>query len=415
MGRSCLLAICALFAGWNLQAQRLFDAPPGHPLRFHATDRAVLAGSENRNDLDCRVEPLRPRLNFDLKYTAGYVVHLPAEAVMPTGEHLRVLFRVRALGQGPAAPVYFQQSFDVAARSADGGGSALFQGRYFLGPGRYSVDWLMRNLQGRVCSSHWQMRAPKPGHNGRLAASAPPHMIAPYREDTFDEEPPAARDAGVSGGLHVRLLLNLGPLDRNRFKLSEYEIDSIVGMLRSLHREPSIGTFSLTAFNAYDRQIVYAAERRTKLDFPALGDAIESMRVGTVDVEALADSDGEQRFLADLLNEALAPEPDPPDAVVVVGPKVGREGRIPEGLLSVRAASSPLFRFVFNRNPRSYPWPGELETALHPYGLTVYSVTRPQDYTRAVAGLLDAIEAGGESNRSDGDPTLRPESYPASP
>ncbi len=410
-----LLAVCALLAGCHLQAQQLFDARPGQRLRFHATDSAVLAGSENRSDLDCRVEPLRPRLNFDLKYTAGYVVRLPADAVVPAGEQMRVLFRVQALGGQPTDPVYFQQSFEVGPRSPEDDGSALFQGRYFLGPGRYSVDWLMRNLQGRVCSSHWTMRAPKPAYEGRLAASAPPNMIAPYREDTFDEEPPVARGAGPSAGLHLRLLLNLAPLDRNRFKLNEYEIDSIVGMLRSLHREPSLGMFSLTAFNAYDRQIVYSAERSTKLDFPALGEAIDSMEIGTVDLGELADSEGEQRFLAELLNKALAPERDPPHAVVLLGPKVDREGRIPEEMLSAQAASSPLFRLAFNLNPRSYPWPGALETAMQPYGLTVYSVTRPQDYTRAVVGLLDAIERNAASELTRRDPAPSTASPPASP
>lgn len=392
MARPLLIAVCALAAGWQLQAQQLVDAPPGQPVRFHSMDRAVLAGTENRDDLDCRVEPLQPRLNFDLKYTAGYVVHLPAEAVVSSGEVLRVLFRVQSNADESSDPVYFQQTFDVAPGSAEGGGTALFQGRFFVGPGRYSVDWLMRNLQGRVCSSHWNVRAPKPGYGGRMAASAPPNLIAPYREDTFDEEPPVARSAGPSAGLHVRLLLNLAPLERNRFRLSEYEIDSIVGMLRSLHREPSLGMFSLTAFNPYDRQIVYSADRNTKLDFPAIGRAIETMEVGTVDVEELADSEGEQLFLAEVINKALTPEDDPPDAVVVLGPKVDREGRIPQEMLSVRRASSPLFRIAFNVNPRSYPWPGALEMALQPFGLTVYGVTRPQDYTRAVAGILGAIE-----------------------
>ena len=397
-----LLLLGVALATGKIWPQQLFDAAPGRSLRFHASDSAVLAGSENRKDLDCRVEPLRPRLDFDLKYTAGYVVHVPATAVAPSGEHLRVLFRVRPLGDDRAEAVYFRQSFEIPAESVKFGGTAVFQGRYFLGPGQYSVDWLMRNLQGRVCSSHWRTQAPKPGHGGRLAAAAAPHLIAPFREDTFDEEPPVARSKGVEGGLHVLLLVNLAPLDRERFRLSDYEIDSIVGMLRSLHREPSIGLFSLTAFNAYDRQIVYSAERRTKLDFPALGEAIQGMPTGVVEIDELTDPDGEQRFLAGVLNEALAPASDPPDAVVILGPKIDRDARIPEDMLEFSKTASPLFLFAFNRNPRSYPWPGAMETALQPFGLTVYGVTRPQDYTRAVTGLLDAIEGRIGSERSDG-------------
>ena len=213
-----------------------------------------------------------------------------------------------------------------------------------------------------------------------------------------------ARDAGIAGGLHVLMLVNLSPLERSRFKLSEYELDSLVGMLRSLHREPSIGLFSLTAFSAYDRRVVYEAKRQTRLDFPALGAAVGTAPVGVVEIDALADEDGEQRFLAGLINAALAPAADRPDAVVVLGLKVDRDAIIPKEMIDVAGAGSALFRFAFNRNPLSYPWPGAIEAALAPLGLTVYSITRPQDFTRAVAGLLDAIEGGQPA----GPPATRP-------
>lgn len=384
--------LCAWAAAGLLQGQQLFDSVPGSPLRLLATDVAVLGGDENRDDIDCSVEPLKPRLDFDLKYTAGYAMRLPAAAVSPDGEQLRVLFRVQPLGTADAGPVYFRQTFDVPARREHQDGTGWFQGLYFLGPGRYKVDWLMRDLQGRVCSAHWRTRAPRPGYKDRPAAAAPANLVAPYRSDIFLEEPPVARARAPLGGLHVRVLLNLAPLDRSRFKISDYELASLVGMLRSLHREPSIGLFSLTAFHAYDRRVVYRAERATRLDFPALGKAVRESPAGLVDAEALADEAGEQRFLAELLNAALAPSPLRADAVVVLGFKVEREAGIPRELLSVPAGGEPVFRFTFNRSPRSYPWPGAIEAALAPYGLTTHSITGPQDYTRAVASLLDRIE-----------------------
>ena len=77
-----LFALCATPA---LQAQQLFDTSPGQPLNLLPTDGAILSASGNRNDLDCRVEPLEPRLDFDLKYRAGYLVHLAAESVAAHG------------------------------------------------------------------------------------------------------------------------------------------------------------------------------------------------------------------------------------------------------------------------------------------------------------------------------------------
>ena len=395
-----LVAICTVLLAWTAQAQELFESGPGSRVRFHASDSAILSAKDNRADLGCSVEPQSPRLGFDLKYTAGYVVRVPAAAVSPSGERLRVLFRVRSLDGGKSEPVYFQQTFDLKANVAEGGGTAVFPGRYVLGPGRYEVDWLMRNLQGRVCSSHWRTRAPTPGHTGRLAAAATPNLIAPFQEDTFDEEPPVLRRSGLGRGLHVSLLVNLAPLERTRFKLNAYEIDSIMGMLRSLHREPSIGLFSLTAFHAYDRKIIYSTARQTRLDFASIGESIAEAPAGVVEVDALSDEEGDERFLAEVLNDALGPDPGPRDAVIVLGPKVDREARIEDGMLLHSEAPAPLFQFAFNRNPRSYPWPGAIESALRPYGLSQFTVTRAQDFSRALESLLAAIDRPARFSRA---------------
>ena len=389
-----LVTIC------GLQAQDLFDASPGSPLRFHPSDRAVLEGDSNRSDFECQVEPQSPLLGFDLNFTAGYVVRFPARTVGSAGDSLRILFRVKPAGATRAAAVYFRQNFDIPHVSADSG-TAAFPGRFVVGPGQYEIDWLMRNRQGRVCSAHWTASAHMPSRTALLAAAAPTNLIRPYREHTFADEPPVARATESPGGLHVALLVNLAPLDRSRFKLNAHEIESLVTMLRTLHREPSLGLFSLTAFHAYNRQAVYAVERQPRLDFAALGRAIESMPSGVVDVDALADEDGDEHFLLSLLNSTFDAARERPDAVVIMGPKIDRDAAISPELLDIAAQPGPIFQFSFNRNPRSYPWPGAIESALRPYGLVHANVARPPDFSRALAGFLDAMGASPADARAE--------------
>ena len=384
----------------GLSAQVLFDASPGSPLRFHPSDNAVLAGDENRSDFDCSVEPQTPRLGFDLRFTAGYVVRVPSKTVTPSGDSLRILFRVKPAGVRGTPAVYFRQSFEIPHVSAEGG-TATFPGRFIVGPGKYEIDWLMRNRQGRVCSAHWTATADMPPRTGQLAAAAPMNLIRPYREDTFADEPPVVRATEAAGGLHVALLVNLAPLDRNRFKLDAHEIESLVTMLRTLHREPSLGLFSLTAFNAYDRRLVYSVERQPRLDFEALGGAIESMPSGVVDVDALADEEGDQHFLSSLLNSAFDAARERPDAIVIMGPKVDRDAAISAELLGIEGRTEAIFQFSYNRNPHSYPWPGAIESALRPYGLVHYNVARPQDFSRALAGFLDGLGALPAGTRAE--------------
>ncbi len=384
----------------GLQAQELFDASPGSPLRFHPSDRAVLADDSSRSDFECQVVPQSPLLGFDLKFTAGYVVRVPARTVGSAGDSVRILFRVKPAGATRAPAVYFRQNFDIPRVSTDGG-TAAFPGRFVIGPGQYEIDWLMRNKQGRVCSAHWRADAHMPSRAALLAAAAPTNLIRPYREHTFADEPPVARATEAPGGLHIALLVNLAPLDRDRFKLTAHEIESLVTMLRTLHREPSLGLFSLTAFHAYNRQLVYTVERQPRLDFAAFGRAIESMPSGVVDVDALADEDGDELFLSSLLNSAFDAARERPDAVVIMGPKIDRDAAISPELLNIAARPGAVFQFSFNRNPRSYPWPGAIEAALRPHGLVHSNVTRPQDFSRALAGFLDAMGASPADARAE--------------
>jgi len=384
----------------GLQAQELFDASPGSPLRFHPSDRAVLADDSSRSDFECQVVPQSPLLGFDLKFTAGYVVRVPARTVGSAGDSVRILFRVKPAGATRAPAVYFRQNFDIPRVSTDGG-TAAFPGRFVIGPGQYEIDWLMRNKQGRVCSAHWRADAHMPSRAALLAAAAPTNLIRPYREHTFADEPPVARATEAPGGLHIALLVNLAPLDRDRFKLTAHEIESLVTMLRTLHREPSLGLFSLTAFHAYNRQLVYTVERQPRLDFAAFGRAIESMPSGVVDVDALADEDGDELFLSSLLNSAFHAAPERPDAVLIIGPKIDRDAAISPELLNIAARPGAVFQFSFNRNPRSYPWPGAIEAALRPHGLVHSNVTRPQDFSRALAGFLDAMGASPADARAE--------------
>ncbi len=384
------LSLLALATFCGLQAQQLFDGLPGSLPHLHPSDRAVLAGEENRDDFECNVEPQSPYLGFDLRFAAGYVARVPARAVASSGDSLRILFRVQPVGASAAAAVYFHQRFAIRHVS-DQGGIATFRGRFVIGPGQYEIDWLMRNGRGRVCSAHWTAAAHMPPRTAMLAAAAPAGMIRPYREGTFADEPPVARLAAADGGLHVALLVNLAPLDRSRFKLDAHETESLVTMLRTLHREPRLGLFSLTAFHAYDRQLAYEVERQPRLDFAALGKAIEGRPAGVVGVEALADQGGDRDFLRSLLERAFDPVREPPDAIVIMGPKVDRDAAISAEMLDIAARPGTLFQFSYNRNPRSYPWPGAIESALRPYGLVHASVARPQDFSRALAAFLDAL------------------------
>lgn len=393
--RACSLCFCAavLPAGF-LSAQERFGSGLDRTPHIIASDGAVLASDAARSDLSCRVEPLEPRMDFELKFQAGYLIHVPMAELASDGDRLNVLFRIRPLEEKTVAPFYFTQHFNVPPIREDATGSVTLPGRYVLGPGRYRIDWLMRDRAGRVCSSHWETEASSLEKYEQLAAAATANTIAADRRGLFLEEPPVMRGDTAKKPLHLRLVLNLSPLDPSKPKLSEYDLASLVAMLRALHREPGIGLFSMTAILASQEKIVYDMPRSSRIDFEALGEAIEGIASGTVDFSALKDPHSGERFLAGVLNHALSVGENRADAVIFLGPKVSRDAHIPSDLLHIDGKHPPTFHFVYNRNPQSHPWRGAIGDALKPLGLVEYPIARPKDFGAALADFVRRLDGG---------------------
>jgi hypothetical protein len=144
-----LLAIWGVWIGgcaWPLKAQNRIEADPGRALT--SSDLAVLEAREPRDDLPCRVTPVKPSVGFDLKFHAGYEVAIPMRELAGMENLLTVVFRVTPEGS-PSQPVYFSQKIRVPAIEADAKGDAWLQGSFDLGEGVYQVDWLMRSPRRR--------------------------------------------------------------------------------------------------------------------------------------------------------------------------------------------------------------------------------------------------------------------------
>ncbi len=382
----------------SLSGQERFGAGPDRRLHVLAGDRAVLSSGVNRSDLQCRVEPLEPRLDFELKFQAGYLIHVPMSELASDGDRLNVLFRIRPLEAEASDAVYFTQYFHVPPIEEDAKGNVTLPGRYVLGPGKYRIDWLMRDRAGRVCSAHWETQAASLERYEELAAAATANTIAADRRDIFADEPPTMRSG--KRALHVRLVLNLSPLEPSKPKLSEYDLASLTAMMRALHREPGIGLFSVTVILAGRREIVYDAPRLSRIDFKAMGEAVEGVAAGVVDFAALRDPASGGRFLAGVLNRAMSSGEERADAVIFLGPKTSADDRIPQELLDIPGERPPAFHFAYNRNPQSHPWRGAIGNALKPRGLIEYRIARPKDFGAALTGFvrrLDGARAPGGS------------------
>src|SRR5579872_4148908 len=274
----------------------------GGVVRIFNTDQAVPEAGDPRSDLPCTVTPDKPVLGFDLRFHAGYTVTVPLKDLAGSENLLTILFRVTPANHKDD-PLYFTQRVRVPSIEDGAKGDAYLQGTFDVGEGNYHVDWLMRDRSERVCSFYWDTGAELPAKDKQMNLSILPNAIQREDGEQFKEEPPVQRSDDAP--LNVKVLINFAPQNALSATLQPLDTSALIWILRSIAREPRIGKFSLIAFNMQEQRILYRQEDADRIDFPALGDALKSLNLGTVDLKRLGEKHGDTEFLSDLIKREV--------------------------------------------------------------------------------------------------------------
>jgi hypothetical protein len=375
----------------------------GKTPRLFGTDMAVFEAGEPRQDLPCKVEEVKPLLGFDLKFHAGYEVTVPMRELAGGGENLlTVVFRVRSLDNSEAER-YFIQRVKVPALEEDAKGDAELQGQFDVGEGKYKVDWLMRDRAERVCSSSWNVEAELPSKDKQISMNLQTGAISPSDFEFFREDPPVQRGAGDSL-LNVKVMINFAPQRANASTIKPVDVSALTSILRSISRDPRIGKFSLIVFNMQDQKVLYRKEGEGCFDFPSIGEAINEIKVGTVDARTLAVKNSETEFLSGLLQKELggsAEASEAFDGLVFVGPKVLLDANVPqETLRAVGNVGYPVFYLNYNLYPQQIPWRDSIGHAVRFFRGVEYTISRPRDLWFAVSEMVDRIGKAKQAKRA---------------
>jgi hypothetical protein len=381
LASGCLLVPCAA-------AQTLIPSTAGRVHIFN-TDMAVLETQDVRKDLPCTVTPDKPVLGFDLRFHAGFDVNVPLKELIGSDNQLTILFRVTPDSRKDD-PSYFVQHIKVPRIDDDARGDANLGGIIDLGEGTYHVDWLMRDRAERVCSFYWDMDATLPARDKQIELAIAADSVQAVDPEQFGEEPPIQR-ARSSDALKIKVLVNFAPQNSDAAAMLPQDTLALVSILRRIAREPQFGKFSLVAFNMQEQRILYRQKSEDKIDFPALGDAIHSIKLGTVDLKRLAQKHGETDFLTDLIRKEMTTE-DHPDALVFAGPKVMLDEALPQETLKPLAdVDYPVFYMNYALNPQAVPWKDSISRAIKVFRGTEYTISRPRDLWFAMTEMVGRI------------------------
>jgi hypothetical protein len=362
---------------------------PGGMVRLFSSDAAILESGDVRKDLPCTVTPVKPMVGFDLKFHAGYEVTVPLKELSGAENLLTMVFRVTPDGK-PDEPVYFSQRITVPAIEEDAKGDAYLQGAFDVGEGRYKVEWLMRDRSERVCSNSWDSEATLPPRDKQMALDIQPGVVQASEKEPFKYEPPVEREQKETP-LNVKVMINFAPQNSRSATLQPLDTNALVSILRSIAREPRIGRFSIVAFNMQEQRVLYRQESADQIDFPALGEALQSLKLGTVDLRRLSQKHGDTEFLAGLITDEVKAT-ESPDAVIIAGPKVMLEASVPdEQIRQVGELKFPVFYMNYNLNPQQNPWRDAIGNVVKTLKGAEYTITRPRDLFFAWSEIMGRI------------------------
>jgi len=381
------LVFCLFLIG-PVSAQTMLSSGGG-PVHLVGSDLAVLEAQEVRKEITCTVTPDKPALGFDLRYHAGFNIAIPLKELAGDENSLTILFRVTPADHSSEA-TYFIQRYTVPKVLDDAGGDAVLQGSLDLGEGSYHVDWLMRDRLQRVCSSFWDMEAALSPKDRAMKLDMPANAISAFHAEQFTEEPPVARILDKTP-LKITVLVNFAPQNSGASTMRPQDTAALVSILRRLAREPQFGNFSVVAFNIQEQRVLYRQESGAAIDFPALGEALRSVKLGTVDAVKLQRKHGDTEFLTDLIRKEMGGD-DHPDALIFAGPKVMLDASVSEEALKpLTDVDYPVFYMNYNLNPAAMPWRDSIGRVIRVFRGTEFTITRPRDMWFSVSDMISRI------------------------
>jgi hypothetical protein len=362
----------------------------GGPVRLFNSDLAVIESGEERKDLPCAVINARPVLGFDLRYHSGYEVSVPLREVAGSDNLLTILFRVTPTAP-EGEPMWFAQRYRVPPIEEDAKGDAFLQGAFDLGEGKYKVDWLMRDRTERVCASNWEIEAALSAKDKQIELAITPGAVRASDREQFQDEPPVVRSPEPSL-LSVKVLVNFAPQQARSSTLQPFDTSALVSILRNISRDPRIGKFTIVAFNLHEQKVLYRQEHAERIDFPAIGAALTSLNLGTVDVKRLGNPNGETEFLTQLIQQETTAQTVAHDALVFAGPKALLEENVPsDSLRQIGSLNFPVFYMNYNLYPQAVPWNDTISKAVKFFKGYEYTITRPRDLWFAVSEMVGKI------------------------
>lgn len=348
----CVIASCAIGC---LQAQLELDASSEQGRKAAAAFESVWNDAK-APALACEVEHYNPTLDYGLRIWAGFRVAIRAQEFQgPVARRAAIVVRVTPRGQAAAKPTYLWMPFDppreipknVKIKNVElrtGGG-------FYLGAGKYQVEWLMADDGGRRCKASWKVTARAKGASHIVAAGT---VEAMGQEIWPGFQPVAAGERGS----RATIFLHAAPIWPRRVvaKLSPWDRQILLSTLNSLLRDGQFTSACVVVFDLERRSVLYRDEAFDRRGMRRLMRQLTALDLSTIDMATLKQGPNPKPFLEDMLRQELK-APNQSDAFVFVGPTWRAGPKVSAIEPALREAVPPTWFLAFT--PRGFPYDGD--------------------------------------------------------
>jgi hypothetical protein len=311
--------------------------------------REFFATAPSAPPLRCEINPVRPSLNFGFRFQAGYTVDIPFAQFHGSGHGLTAYARVTPQGR---EPVYMMKT-EALPEAPETDVDAVTGGAFVVGEGTYGLEVLVEDDLHRNCRGSWQIQARRGGSERQLNQTTPPGTV-----EELSGIGPRTGDAKPGPRIgRITILVHAAPLSPNLSSLQPDDVRRVVDSLSSLLRELPAQSVRLIAFNLEQRAVIFRKDGFAASQNGELAAALNQLELGVLDYRILRDRPEPMDLLLGLVQAELQ-DPQPPDALIVLGPPTPMHEDVrPDALGKRLTAAPPVFDLQYRFDRPLPPWP----------------------------------------------------------
>ena len=354
---------------------------------------APLFDSTSPSSLKCHIIPVTPELDFDFRFVTGYFVHCRLSLFEGRESILNTYLKVTPKGKSPVVlgAIYHLPQISSEMLSAVGGDVRKLKnevgtsGAFWVGPGEYSVEILMKDDRNRMCRKKWRLRAGTKRSERDVQLAIQPLVV-----EAIDQKSWNITNSRDAGRLRLTILLDAAPINPYQSRLRAWDRAFLLECVYSVLRQTPHSSVRLIAFNLdQQREIFRTAEFGTS-GFLSLSRALEDIETASISVEALKQRNSPQ-LLANLANHELA-EAEPPDAIIFLGANSPLDVDVGPGLLTAKKPDSPSFFYFEYTSWPGAPFPDVIQRLTKVANGKTYLIHSPAQLDQAIQKMLAQLK-----------------------